>query len=93
MTAPPTPSPRPSDTPQAELLHAALRALNVTITYGPLPGPAAATWHGLTLTLTLARAATQAEHLEVMTDLWERAHGLPTRDWARPRRRHLHAVP
>lgn len=90
MTAP---SKAPHDPPEPGLYYAALQSLDVTICYQPLPHCAAATWHGLTKTLTLATGATPAEHIEVMSNLWQIANGITTRTWARPRSRHLHAVP
>jgi hypothetical protein len=90
MTALPT---TPKDKPEHGLYHAALQSLGVTVCYQPLPRSATATWHGLTKTLTLATGATPAEHVEVMTNLWQVAHGITTHTWARPRLRHLHLVP
>lgn len=90
MTAP---SKIPNDTIDPSLYQAALQSLEVTICYQPLPAAAAASWHGLTKTLTLATGATTAEHVEVMSNLWQIANGITTRTWARPRRRHLHMVP
>jgi hypothetical protein len=90
MTAPPSPT---TSTAEPDLYFAALRSLDVTICYQPLPSCAAASWHGKTKTLTLATEATQAEHVEVMSNLWQIANGITTRTWAQPRTRHLYAVP
>ena len=90
MTAP---SSTTASTAEPDLYVAALQSLDVTICYQPLPLCAAATWHGLTKTLTLSTGATPAEHIEVMSNLWQIANGITTRTWARPRSRHLYVVP
>lgn len=89
MTAPST---TPFGPPEPLLLLAALRDLNVTVAYSPLPGEVGAIWHALTQTLILATGATADEHVEFMTNLWKISTERPAEPLAQPRRRHLYAV-
>lgn len=88
MTAPSS----PFQLSKPPLVYTALCSLNVIVIVAPLPAQVGATWHSRTHTLTLSADATDAEHLEVMADLWRIANGLPARPIPHQRRRHLHSV-